>query len=278
MGPLGGDGVRQPGRHGGQVARQIEPAVAPDVEVTGRPGGDRPRVRGQDGVVGGQPVDHPHEVLGLDRVAGRRPPGRPSSRASRPCRLRRLEEAPVGVARRAAAAGPAATRAASPTSGHLGRDPVADARGVDLDLHHLGRARRREVLGVREVGPDHEQRVGLAPWRPPTGGCRAGRSPPVVSGWSSGTTALPGRVLTIGLPSALGHRQHLVPGAEGAGAGQEHDLGAGVEHVGRPLRGHPAAGRPGAARRPARWPAAGPAPARPTGWRRRRRSGGRWGT
>src|SRR5581483_1259805 len=56
---------------------------------------------------------------------------------------------------------------------HLGRDAVAGPHRVGLDLDDADLARR-------------------GPSRP---------TPPVVSGWSSGTAALPGSVFTIGLPS-----------------------------------------------------------------------------
>ena len=69
VGDLGRHGVGKAGGHRGQIARQGEPAVAPDLEVTGGPGGDRAGVAGQDGVVGGEAVDHRHEVLRLDRFA-----------------------------------------------------------------------------------------------------------------------------------------------------------------------------------------------------------------
>src|SRR4029453_2664721 len=56
VGPLGGDGVGDAGGDGGQVGREEVVTVAADVEVAGRPGRDRARVGGEDGVGGGAPV------------------------------------------------------------------------------------------------------------------------------------------------------------------------------------------------------------------------------
>ena len=65
---LGGQAVGQARGHGRQVPRQIELTLAPDVEVARRPSGDGAGIRAQDGVIGGEPVDDPHQVLRLDRV------------------------------------------------------------------------------------------------------------------------------------------------------------------------------------------------------------------
>ena len=43
--------------------------------------------------------------------------------------------------------------------GHLGGDAIAGTDGVGLDLHHLALPWLRQVLGVREVRPHHEQGV-----------------------------------------------------------------------------------------------------------------------
>jgi hypothetical protein len=50
---LDADRVRQPWRHAGQVARQVELPAAPDRPVPGRPGGFGAAVAGDDRVVGG---------------------------------------------------------------------------------------------------------------------------------------------------------------------------------------------------------------------------------
>jgi len=71
MGHLGGDGGRKPRGHRGQVPGQIELPAASDVEVPRCPRGYRSRVAGEDGIVVGDPIDHPHQVLGLDRLAFR---------------------------------------------------------------------------------------------------------------------------------------------------------------------------------------------------------------
>jgi len=39
--------------------------------------------------------------------------------------------------------------------------PDPGAGGIGLDLHHPDLSRLRQVLGVREVGADHEQRVAI---------------------------------------------------------------------------------------------------------------------
>ena len=142
----------------------------------------------------------PHQVLRLDRVGvDRLQRGHLLSpiahRRLRPSRKERSV-----VARRAAAAARPGLRSASPTSGTSVGDAVAGAdrgrpRSARPCLAGLG-----QVLGVREVRPHHQQRV--AALHRLLGGLGAEQPDPAeVSGWSSGTTALPGSVLTIGLPS-----------------------------------------------------------------------------
>ena len=107
-----------------------------------------------------------------------------------------------------------------------------------------------QVLGVREVGADHEQRVALLHGVLGRAPCRAGRCRRWSSGWSSGTTALPGRVLTIGLPSSFGRRPAPRPGRAGRPAPTSMTtLLPAFEHLGGGLRGRGAGAAPGGGRK-----------------------------
>ena len=68
MCPLGGDGVRQAGRHRGEVAREKELSLVADREATSRPGAMLPESHVMMASLVGQLVDDGHEVLRLDRV------------------------------------------------------------------------------------------------------------------------------------------------------------------------------------------------------------------
>ena len=159
IGDLARDRVRQSRRHRREIAREVKRSIASDVEMACRPRSDRAGVGGQDRVVARQSVDDAHEVLRLDRIVLDRferfhllPP----LRHLRFVQIRgRSDRNDV----REAAPAPARVCLASPTSGHVGRDPVAGSHRVDLDLDDLGLPGIREVLRVREVRPDHEQGV-----------------------------------------------------------------------------------------------------------------------
>ena len=71
---LGPDGLGQRIGHGPVVERPQEPALAVHREIAGRPERRGARVARQDGVGGGQLVDHPGDVLRM--AAGPRPGGR----------------------------------------------------------------------------------------------------------------------------------------------------------------------------------------------------------
>ena len=59
------------------------------------------------------------------------------------------------------AATPPASPATSPISGTSVGSRFPTRAGVKLDLHHVHLARLRQVLGVREVGAQHQQRVDV---------------------------------------------------------------------------------------------------------------------
>ena len=208
---LRGDRVRQPGRHGGEVSRQVELPVPADVEVASRPGGDRPGVRREDGVVRGVTVDDAHQILRLDRVpigvlqrrhlvapVRHRCLGGPEERSVRLPREQRDQRAqrPRRVA----------------DQGDVGGDPVADGGRVDVDLHDLDGSWFRQVLGVREVGADHEQRVGRLHGL--FGGLGA-QQPDAAGGERVvvGHAALAGERLDDRAAEQLGDLEHLGPGA-----------------------------------------------------------------
>ena len=146
--------------------------------------------------------------------------------------LRLLQERAVVLARRAAEAAPAASRPrrrpAAPRSGS-GSRPSSGSMSICTTAHLPGGGK---VLGVREVGADHQQRVGL--FHRLFRRQRAQQTDaPVVSGWSSGTDALPGSVLTIGLASSSATSQHLVARRRSAPApAKHHDLRTRVQHRG----------------------------------------------
>ena len=160
-GVLDADGVRQPGRHRGQVAGQVELPVAADRPVPRGPGRDRAAVAGQDGVVGGQLVQHGHQVLRRDRVALgvlQGVPCPPATWPSPPGTSRRWRRSARGVS-----SGSSASQAQLGVADHrhLGRHPHPGPDRVGLDLHDPHLARRGQVLGVGEVRADHEQRVAV---------------------------------------------------------------------------------------------------------------------
>ena len=109
--PAVADVARSPGgrgRHAGSRSRTAARAPSWPGSRTGRtagrrgcpvprgPGRDGPAVAGQDGVVGGQLVEHADQELRRDRAPARRPAARPSAPATRPSALVLLQERGVG--------------------------------------------------------------------------------------------------------------------------------------------------------------------------------------
>ena len=200
-GVLDADRVRQPGRHRGQVAGQVELAAAADRPVPRGPGRDRAAVAGQDRVVGGQlgRARPPRTAARSGRA--RRPPGRPSRRASRAISFWHFsrKRAVGALLEQRQQAGQALLGVADDR--HLGRrsgrrpGPGRPRSGTIRTLPGSGRClvygklvptmNRVSISSIRSSD-------GLVPSRP---------IPPVVYGESSGTVALPDSVLTIGAPS-----------------------------------------------------------------------------
>ncbi len=76
-GGLGADGVRQRVGHGAVVERADQPAGAVHPQVAGGPDARGADVDGEDGVVGGEPVDGGRDVLRVQRRAVAAGPGQP---------------------------------------------------------------------------------------------------------------------------------------------------------------------------------------------------------
>ena len=174
---------------------------------------------------------------------------RPSSPASRPS----APGTSPGTSGRSAASS-SGSSASSARLGvadhrHLGGHPAPGPGRVGLDLHDPHLARLRQVLGVREVRADHEQRVDVVHQRPRTARCRAARSRRWCTGESSGTTRLAGQRLDdrgaqhLGRPRAARSRACRAPAPARIAT-----LLTGVEHVGGRVagprrRGGPAGGQ-----------------------------------
>ena len=133
----------------------------------------------------------------------------------------------------AAAAAPRSIALAVAGQADVDRVAQADARRVEVDLDGLGLAGLGIELHVGEAAAGDEQRVALlhrllgrsVPSRP---------MPPVVYGQSSGTTALPSSGLTIGPPTFSASCTSSSRGTQGAPAGEDDDLLAGVDARRRP--------------------------------------------
>ncbi len=161
----------------------------------------------------------------------RRTPGRPSgpaSRASRAGSVSRCERSVRRVSR-----GSSASRVAAGVADqrHVGGQPVADPDRVQLDLHHLHLARLRQVLGVREVRPHHQQGVHVVDQ---VGAGRRAEQPDTAGdvGRIVRHHHLPGQRLDDRGAQRVGHPLQQVAGAPGADPGQDGRLLPGVEQVG----------------------------------------------
>ena len=211
--------------------------------MPGRPGGDRPRVAGQDRVVRGQLVEHADEVLRRDRVA-------------------------VGVSSAAIF---------SPPVGHLLLVLLRNDRRVALQLRQQRLQRRfASPISGTSVGIRLPTRVGsisiwttfpcpppadasctgslsrpsttcrCRPRGPRSARCRAGRCPPVVYGESSATHHLARQRLDDRRAQRVGDLLEQSSRRRGTDAGQDRDLARRRSARRRPLRGPRRAAGPAA--------------------------------
>ena len=212
IGDLRGDRVRQAARHGREVAG--------DASASGRARAGMCRAH-QVAMV---PLSHATIASSRSRRAQL---ARDAPAASSACRVR--------VARAPPSARASPSSAPAPSRGSRGRvlrveqgqqrreragavadqadfDRVAQADPhrveLDLDAARLARAWAGTRCRGTTCRPSAACRTPPAP--PARAACRAGRSPPVVYGLSSGTAALPSSALTIGAAEPLGHLLQLV--------------------------------------------------------------------
>ena len=160
IGRLSPDRIREPGRHGRQVARAGEFHPAAHVDMTRGPGRDRPRVGRDDGIIAEQIIHVPGDNLGFDR--------RLVPVLSSPHQLIPLSHALLGLLEERAILlrvqeGQELLQGRLGVSDHADfhRVAQADASGIDVELDGPGLIRLGIPLEVREARTDQEQPLAL---------------------------------------------------------------------------------------------------------------------
>lgn len=228
------DRLRDGVRHRAVHERADQSALAVHGEVARGPDDGGADVGDEDGVLGGEPVQHPGDVLRVQRLL---PAGGHGQVVELLAGLPVAPERVLQVLRRVRAGQQREEREGGVLDGADQPDvdgvPPAELRATDVDLHVL-RLGREELL-VREVRAEHEHDVGVLHRAVAGGEAEQPRHADVVGVVVLDVLLAAQRVHDRGLQS-LGQGDDLVVGVRDAGSGQDRDPVGTVQQVGGALQ------------------------------------------
>ena len=241
MGELGGDRIRHRGPHRRQAAGQRTHHAAADFQIARVPVGAGTRIAGDDRPLRQTRRQFPHHTLRIDRIGRRHrsalqnlPPFRDILLDVLPPRtifllLQHRQQRPQGLAGIA-------------DQPHFHRITQAEHLRLQVDLHAARLAFFRQEFRIGKAGADHQQRVAIAHQVPAWLGAkqadRAGHPGQVV-----GQHRLAQQCFCHAGAQRFGNGDDFLGGMQGAGADQDGDFLAGIQHFGgamqvRPMRHH----------------------------------------